>query len=542
MAFADFNWIVDSGFWDVGSNWNTGYKPDSSQTTTINRSGAVSTLNTDEGLLTSRLVIQGGQTLNIENGGRIGYAWSRTGRNSQATVNMSGNGAFVCNNDDLYIGVDIGGNCVWTMSDTSSITVNDSGGNLGDNIYVAQNDASGTLRLIGSQVTVHANEVLFSDAKTGLTSPVSTLEFVMDAGGASRVISDVYTYILNGTLGPNAAAHLVVSSTAPLAAQDIVLIECLGTSSIRGAGTFTTLNGGSAAEGSLVVVGGNLYALTYQYDAGGGSLNDVALVFVRSAKNMATNPVPADKSTVSNSPLTLSWTNPDPNDGVSPVSCDVYFGMDPNRPEMDMVSLGAGISSVDINATNFPTYGTQPLVDANDFYWVVDCHDPSAAPGSGDGLYWSFSTDYNIAPVVDAGPDQVAWLGMSGTAGQEVISLSGAVSDDGKPNPPGTVTLLWTQVSGPATVTPSPDNTASTSVTITVAGVYEFMLTADDSDKQTSDTVEIIVGTDSCEASILSGSYYNSKDFNQDCVVDMLDFADFTSDWLACTNTLEACY
>ena len=91
-------------------------------------------------------------------------------------------------------------------------------------------------------------------------------------------------------------------------------------------------------------------------------------------------------------------------------------------------------------------------------------------------------------------------------------------------------------------MTPSPDNAASTSVTITVAGVYQFMLTADDSDKQASDTVEIIVGADSCQASILSGSYYNSKDFNQDCVVNLLDFADFTADWLACTNTLEPCY
>jgi hypothetical protein len=154
---------------------------------------------------------------------------------------------------------------------------------------------------------------------------------------------------------------------------------------------------------------------------------------------------------------------------------------------------------------------------------------------------WKFTTDYNNAPSVDAGPDQVAWLGKSGTTGQEVIALAGTYSDDGKPNPPGTCTLRWTQVSGPADAAIVPDNDKTAAVTITTAGVYQFMLTVDDGEKQGSDTVRVIVGSDSCHASYLNGTNYNSKDFNLDCTVNLIDFADFAADWLACTNTFEGC-
>lgn len=541
-GLADFNWNVESGVWSDGANWDKGYKPDGTENINLRFSDtSVCTLNTDEGLFTNRLIVQYGQTWNIENGGRAGFAWSRVGRGSLAIVNMSGNGAYVCNNDDLYIGLEAGGSCLWTMADTSSITVEPATTG-GDNLYIAQDTSTGTLKLVGSQVTVHTNEVVIGYVKAVGSSPVATIEFVMDADGAGTIVSDDLTTIISGSPGANAAAHLVLSAPGiTLAPADIVLIECLGASAIGGRGGFDTMNGGSAAEGTPIILGGNLYTLTYAYAANGVAQNDVALKFVRSGKHMATAPVPADGSTVNSIPSALSWTNPDPNDGVSEITCTVYFGMDPNRPQMDSLTLGANVYTVDITAANFPTYGVQPLPDNSTFYWVVDCADPSADPADGKGMYWSFTTDLNDAPVVNAGSDQVAWMGKSGTPGQEVISLTGSVSDDGLPNPPGAYTVLWTQVSGPDTVTFSPDNAPSTSVTITVAGIYEFMLTADDSEKQTSDTVEIIVGTDSCQASFLSGSNYNSKDFDQDCDVDLVDFANFVEDWLMCTNILEPC-
>jgi hypothetical protein len=57
-----------------------------------------------------------------------------------------------------------------------------------------------------------------------------------------------------------------------------------------------------------------------------------------------------------------------------------------------------------------------------------------------------FNLNYNGAPLVNAGADQVVPL-------QDNVELSGSVSDDGLPNPPGTVTTPWSLISGPGTVT-----------------------------------------------------------------------------------------
>ena len=52
----------------------------------------------------------------------------------------------------------------------------------------------------------------------------------------------------------------------------------------------------------------------------------------------------------------------------------------------------------------------------------------------------------NQPPVVNAGSAQTITL-------PATASLSGTVTDDGLPNPPGTVTTTWSKVSGPGTVT-----------------------------------------------------------------------------------------
>jgi hypothetical protein len=261
------------------------------------------------------------------------------------------------------------------------------------------------------------------------------------------------------------------------------------------------------------------------------------VVVVRDLAAMAHDPIPADDAEVKTTQSSLSWTNPDPNGPGGVLTCDVYLGTEPNRLSMDKKTLGAGITSVAINTTNFPIYGT--LVDQQTYYWIVDVNDTSEH-NIIEGLQWRFNVNNNDAPVVSAGLDQVAWLGKSGTAGQEVINLDGTTSDDGLPNPPAAYTVKWTQVSGPA-VTISPDNINDTSVTITIAGVYVFQLTANDTKKQASDTVQVIVGNNSCHASYLNGTNYNSKDFNTDCNVDLADLEEFVDAWLACTNTQEGC-
>ena len=92
----------------------------------------------------------------------------------------------------------------------------------------------------------------------------------------------------------------------------------------------------------------------------------------------------------------------------------------------------------------------------------------------------------NTAPVVDAGVDQSITLG-------DGAVLDGSVSDDGLPDPPGVVTSLWSQVSGPGVATFADDTNPTSSVSFDVAGSYVLELTGDDGLLQTSDQVTVTV-------------------------------------------------
>jgi hypothetical protein len=268
---------------------------------------------------------------------------------------------------------------------------------------------------------------------------------------------------------------------------------------------------------------------TYLWNAGDPNGPVLTLTYLLGNNpQKAHDPDPEDDAVAGTSLASLSWTNPDPNIAGAQITCDVYFGTEPNLLTMDMVTLAAGDHSAAINTTNFHTYGT--LVNDTAYYWQVDCHDPSRLPELIPGEMWSFFVGQ--APTANAGPNQVVWLDPT----EVTAALDGTTSDDGP------YTVLWTQVAnGAPTVTISPNNADDTSVTITQRGTYVFMLTADDTHLQTSDTVQVVVGTDSCDASVLSGSDYSSNDYDQDCDVDLVDFADFAADWLVCTNTLEGC-
>ncbi len=112
--------------------------------------------------------------------------------------------------------------------------------------------------------------------------------------------------------------------------------------------------------------------------------------------------------------------------------------------------------------------------------------------GKVDGGNVNFRIDAGITinqtPQVDAGTDQTVTL----PAG---ASLNGNVTDDGLPNPPGTVTVTWSQDSGPGTVTFGSANTQATTATFSAAGSYVLRLTADDGEKSAFDTVMVTVNS-----------------------------------------------
>jgi hypothetical protein len=133
-------------------------------------------------------------------------------------------------------------------------------------------------------------------------------------------------------------------------------------------------------------------------------------------------------------------------------------------------------NAVDTTAT-FSTVGTYVLqLQAND----------SALSASDTVTITANDSSGNVAPTVDAGSDQTITL----PAG---ASLDGTVSDDGLPDPPAAVTVTWSKVSGPGTVTFGNANAVDTTATFSAAGTYALQLLADDSALQSMDTVTITV-------------------------------------------------
>ena len=92
----------------------------------------------------------------------------------------------------------------------------------------------------------------------------------------------------------------------------------------------------------------------------------------------------------------------------------------------------------------------------------------------------------NKSPVVNAGPDQTITLPGAAT-------LSGSATDDGIPNPPGTLSYTWTKSTGPGTVTFADAHAASTTAAFSVAGTYTLQLSASDGVFSSSDKLIVIV-------------------------------------------------
>ncbi len=90
----------------------------------------------------------------------------------------------------------------------------------------------------------------------------------------------------------------------------------------------------------------------------------------------------------------------------------------------------------------------------------------------------------NLPPVIDAGPDATVIT-------DSALTLNGSVSDDGLPVPPGMTQVLWTQMSGPGTVTFNDATSAQTSATFSDPGTYVVRLTADDAELTSFDETTI---------------------------------------------------
>jgi hypothetical protein len=94
----------------------------------------------------------------------------------------------------------------------------------------------------------------------------------------------------------------------------------------------------------------------------------------------------------------------------------------------------------------------------------------------------------NAAPIVSAGPDRTLQL-------PGALNLAGTVEDDGLPDPPGEVTLQWSQVSETGDAVFSAPTELATAVSFDGDGTYVLRLTANDSELSGSDELKVTVQT-----------------------------------------------
>ena len=135
--------------------------------------------------------------------------------------------------------------------------------------------AYGKFTIIGDAASIMMKDLYVGDY--GGDSGTGELEFQIGALGVSAVQLNDDCVLDAG--GAGSTANLLLSTAEVLAAVDIVLVRNTGSKVVEG--IFDAMNGGSAVEGTTILLGGNTYALTYAYDADSdANNNDIALVYV----------------------------------------------------------------------------------------------------------------------------------------------------------------------------------------------------------------------------------------------------------------------
>jgi len=183
-------------------------------------------------------------------------------------------------------------------------------------------------------------------------------------------------------------------------------------------------------------------------------------------------PVPPNRNPVALNDTALTAQN-------TPVTVTV-LGNDPDGDPISITGVTQGANGSVTNTTSTTTY------TPNTGFSGIDTFPYSLADNRGGTAQATVTVTVDQAPIVDAGPDQTITL-------PATASLNATVTDDGLPNPPGSVTTQWTQTSGPGTVSFANALAVKTTATFSQAGTYVLRLTANDGFLSASSFVTITV-------------------------------------------------
>jgi hypothetical protein len=113
----------------------------------------------------------------------------------------------------------------------------------------------------------------------------------------------------------------------------------------------------------------------------------------------------------------------------------------------------------------------------------------SGSSSTARGVRFSFDTGVpqpvNLPPTVNAGANRTTVVGTP-------IAVDATVTDDGRPTA-GTLSTLWTTISGPGTVTIGNASAIDTTFNFNTAGTYVLRLTANDGQLSAFDDISVVV-------------------------------------------------
>ena len=119
--------------------------------------------------------------------------------------------------------------------------------------------------------------------------------------------------------------------------------------------------------------------------------------------------------------------------------------------------------------------------------------------------------------------------------GSEDLALTGTVIDDGLPQAAAISWSVTAKPEGAADPIFTPVDNVETTVKFAAQGEYELTLTADDTVAAISDSIIVTVIDPTCQ-DVIDSDLLLIGDINQDCYVDLNDFAIAAANWLSCNN------
>jgi alpha-tubulin suppressor-like RCC1 family protein len=289
--------------------------------------------------------------------------------------------------------------------------------------------------------------------------------------------SDEVTITVNAPPVVNAGADQTIDLPASATLSGVVTDDGLVSptsvvwSQVSGPG-ITTFGDSTSASTTASFSASGVYTLRLTANDGALSTQDDVVITVNPANTAPVVAAGADQTITLADALVLVGTASD--DGL------------PNPPGALSVNWSVVSGPGTVTFANATSLNTTATFSQTGSYVLRLTADDSALNASSDVTITVNPSVVNGAPTVNAGVDQTISLA-------DPAELAGVVSDDGLPNPPGALSITWSFVSGPGTVSFANDSVLVTTATFSAPGNYVLRLTANDGALNTSDEVAIVV-------------------------------------------------